>query len=477
MLIIPTEKRLDWRRPPVVLFLLVILNVCIYFFYQADDEQKYQQAVEQYHALNYFDAEWPVFVRYMEQQGRAADEIDLMRKAYESGDHGQLYARVLLDQGFLEYLNYNAILFNEPGGGEYWDQRRAVDAIVQSASLSGYGLKPNQISIVNLFSHQFLHGGIMHLVGNMVFLVLFGFAVEAAIGSLRFLTFYLLAGMGGGLLYALINQASGQVLVGASGSISGVMAMYLGIYRLRKIEFFYWFAIFIGFIRAPALLVLPLYIGNELYQFFSQPDSNVAFMAHTGGFVVGVLLIIVFSSLDQDVVNKEYLEAHLEDDQRQKELDKIYKLVGLFAFERALAHIDQFIHDHGRNFELELLRYRVLKQQGADCEDALLCLLNTDSPNPSQLRRIEDAWSENSEIQARLPAAQLQTLGWRFLASDDLKTAEAILKQLIEREHYDRDLGLFAQKLAMLFEKRNSPSKAKRYGKVAEKLSQGNQVV
>ena len=63
--------------------------------------------------------------------------------------------------------------------------------------------------------------------------------------------------------------------------------MYLALFRMRRIEFFYWLFVFVGYVRLPALVVLPLYIAKELYFYFADPASNVAFLAHAGGFVVG----------------------------------------------------------------------------------------------------------------------------------------------------------------------------------------------
>ena len=126
----------------------------------------------------------------------------------------------------------------------------------------------------------------------MFFLVICGFAVEAAIGHLRFLLFYLFSGVVAGVSHAAMDLDSSSVLIGASGSVSAVMAMYLGVFRFKKIEFFYWFFIFVGYFRAPALLILPFYIGKELVQFYTEAGSNVAFMAHAGGFVAGLVLAL-----------------------------------------------------------------------------------------------------------------------------------------------------------------------------------------
>src|SRR5690606_22718779 len=238
------------------------------------------------------------------------------------------------------------------------------------------GLIPAEMEPLSFISYQFLHGDIMHLLGNMFFLVVCGFAVEAAIGHLRFLLFYLITGIAGGLLHALLNPESSTTLVGASGAVSGVMAMYLGVFRLRKIEFFYWFFIFVGYFRAPALLILPVYVGKELVDYFSDGDSNVAFMAHVGGFVAGAALIAATLLLRPRLVDTEYVEQDQERDPFQEGLARVYGYIENFQFQPALKAVQLMIEEYGPRFELALLRCNLLKiERGEAFKSALLDVL------------------------------------------------------------------------------------------------------
>ena len=87
-----------------------------------------------------------------------------------------------------------------------------------------HGFVPEQHSVLSMFTYMFMHGGVGHLVGNMVFLVLVGFALEAALGSLVYLTLYLIGGLGSVLLFWAVYPHSGLPLVGASGAIAALMA-------------------------------------------------------------------------------------------------------------------------------------------------------------------------------------------------------------------------------------------------------------
>jgi len=141
-----------------------------------------------------------------------------------------------------------------------------------------------------LISYQFLHGGWDHILGNLLFLWVFGDNVEDCLGHYRFLAFYLLCGVAAGLLHVAIDPDSTAPLIGASGAISGVLGAYLILHPFARL------VILLGFLIP---LVLPAWIllaGWFAFQFFaSQADSGpVAWWAHIGGFVVGAALVPFF---------------------------------------------------------------------------------------------------------------------------------------------------------------------------------------
>ena len=151
-----------------------------------------------------------------------------------------------------------------------------------------------------------------------------------------------------------------QPLVGASSAISGVMAMYLAIFRLQKIEFFYWLFIFIGYIRAPALAILPLYIGKEVYAFYNDTGSDVAFMAHAGGLIGGSIFIGLSYIFTPDIFNRKYIEEDQTQDPKQEELSLLYKSVERYNFSTALKLSDDILKEYGDDTDVALLRYRLL---------------------------------------------------------------------------------------------------------------------
>jgi hypothetical protein len=147
---------------------------------------------------------------------------------------------------------------------------------------------------INIFTCMFLHGGWMHLLGNMLYLWIFGNNVEDRLGPVLFFIFYIGTGLIGNLAHTVFQQ-SWAPLVGASGAISGVMGAYILLYPHTRILAlvplgWYWFTV-----KLPAWLFLGIYIvaQNLFPATFGRPDS-VAYWAHIGGFAAGVALIYLF---------------------------------------------------------------------------------------------------------------------------------------------------------------------------------------
>jgi membrane associated rhomboid family serine protease len=149
-----------------------------------------------------------------------------------------------------------------------------------------------------LLTSMFLHGGLLHLLGNMLFLWVFGASVEDAFGHWRYLIFYLICGIFSGMAHVLVNWGSQIPSVGASGAISGVMGAYVVLFPTSKIVTLVPLIIFFFTVRLPALLILGYWF---VIQFLSgvgslaQPnEGGVAWWAHIGGFLFGMFLTLGF---------------------------------------------------------------------------------------------------------------------------------------------------------------------------------------
>ncbi len=162
------------------------------------------------------------------------------------------------------------------------------------------GMVPAAFAWLTLLSSMFLHGGWLHIIGNMWFLWIFGDNVEDRLGHGRYLGFYLLAGMVAGLAQAMVSPDSYVPTIGASGAIAGVMGAYFVLYPHSRVLTFIWLFIFVDIVEIPAVFFLGIWF---LMQLFSGVGSvaqtagshgGVAFWAHVAGFLFGVLAVFVF---------------------------------------------------------------------------------------------------------------------------------------------------------------------------------------
>ncbi len=151
-----------------------------------------------------------------------------------------------------------------------------------------------------LLTNLFLHGGWIHLLGNMLFLWIFGDNVEDAMGHVPFLIFYLLCGVVANIAHIVANPLSLEPTIGASGAIAGVLGAYLVLYPHARVLCVVFIWIFIQFLWVPAMLFLPIWIGLQLISGLAslgvQQSGGVAWWAHVGGFFTGVLLVRVFTA-------------------------------------------------------------------------------------------------------------------------------------------------------------------------------------
>jgi membrane associated rhomboid family serine protease len=174
---------------------------------------------------------------------------------------------------------------------QVWDHLTAYQGFVYQ-----YGFRPAEPSLLTMFTSMFLHGSLLHLGGNMLFLWIFGDNVEYRLGSVLFLIVYLSCGVLATLFFSVFAPGSNIPLVGASGAISGVLGAYFIWFPNNRVKtFVFLFPILMDSIYLPARLVLGFYIlvDNILpFLFASSGAGGVAHGAHIGGFIGGVALAL-----------------------------------------------------------------------------------------------------------------------------------------------------------------------------------------
>ncbi|WP_299848545.1 rhomboid family intramembrane serine protease [uncultured Roseovarius sp.] len=198
--------------------------------------------------------------------------------------------------GRTPYVTYALIAINVAIFLSYWplfDDARALNQFFYD-----WAMIPKMVSeqgdYASLLTSMFLHGGWMHLGGNMLFLWIFGDNIEDEMGHIPYLVFYLAAGLGAGLAHVLSAPDSLVPTVGASGAIAGVMGSYLLLYPKAKVDIFLFFVIFFRILPIPAWIMLAIWFALQLFNGVGADASagGVAYWAHAGGFIIGMALTI-----------------------------------------------------------------------------------------------------------------------------------------------------------------------------------------
>ncbi|MBI4403482.1 MAG: rhomboid family intramembrane serine protease [Deltaproteobacteria bacterium] len=160
-------------------------------------------------------------------------------------------------------------------------------------------------SLLPLFSSMFLHGGLLHLLGNMWFLWIFGDNLEEYLGHVGYLFFYLITGIVAGLAHIFLNHSSNIPTLGASGAVSGVLGGYLVLFPRIRIRTLITLGFFFQVIRIPAIFFLGLWFIMQLLGGLGG-EAQIAFGAHVGGFIAGVLFIVCCSTKQSSFVEHRY---------------------------------------------------------------------------------------------------------------------------------------------------------------------------
>ncbi|WP_051378960.1 rhomboid family intramembrane serine protease [Derxia gummosa] len=296
LLVFPLEHKPDWRRPPVMTLLLILLNCLIWFGPQRADEKAEEKAAQHYFESGLAAIELPRYAAWVERQNDA-EHRELARQLARTDPDKlaravPLLGRLETDMRFRAELDAGRIVRADEDIAPQWRELRERYAKLRGGEFTlRWSQRPADWRVETLLSATFLHGSTMHLVGNMVFLFMFGYTLEMTLGAPLFLLCYLLAGVGGEVGDLLARWGSQVPGLGASGAVSGLMAMYVVLHGWRRIRFFFHLLFYFSVIRAPAIILLPVWMGFELYAHFAESHSGIANMAHFGGLLTGALLM------------------------------------------------------------------------------------------------------------------------------------------------------------------------------------------
>jgi len=345
MLVIPFDRPIDWRRPPVVTLLLVATNVLVFVLFQVDDGREMQAVKGYYYESGLSDIELPRYRAYLERHG--TDEF--VQRFGERLDDPRVpwFERLLTDDDFNRRLAAGRVITAGDERFARWRRlRQAFERRLDDTTVWGLGLRPVRREPLTFLTHMFLHGGVFHLFGNMVFLVAVGLLVEVALGSLVLTGLYLLSGIGAAGLFIALDPGGVAPLVGASGAIAGLMGLCGVLYGRRRIRFFYSIGVYFDYVKAPGLALLALWFGKELFQYLEFSElGNVAYAAHMGGILTGAFAGVALR-LGTDAVDEEALDERDRTEVYQRRLQEANERLDAMEPERARALFQRMLRDY-----------------------------------------------------------------------------------------------------------------------------------
>lgn len=440
MILIPAENQVSRKNPPYLTVALILLNIAAFIFLQGDDNKIFDEAVTYYFEEDLFQKEKDIFEDYA-----LNNRIDLYNSIHNNDYLPKEYIAqiILLDKRFASHIQDLSSYSLE------WRQKRdELNSILDKSSLYSYAYFPSDPSIFTAFTHMFMHGGIDHLIGNMLFLFLFGFNLELLMGRSKTFALYIASGLVAVTFFSLTAADKYVPLVGASGAIAGLMGGFAGWYGLKNIRYFYWLFVVFNYIRLPAALVLLYWLGKELIM-SSISDDNVAYMAHFGGLLGGLTCALAFklsSKVTQKVANVEntaevsvpkHEDTTTPNQTRYEEACLAFQNLD---FDRARQIFSQLIKSEPENLDYYTKYFALEKTNPQTNQFSGLCdtiiLISTKNPRFNKLmEQALDELTHHGQGLKSLPASTLIVLSRSLIKRNHLQPARPIVNFLVK--HYD----------------------------------------
>lgn len=460
LLLLPFDRRVDWKRPPLVTLALILLNCAVFFLLQSGDEDKLDTAYRYYQESRLADVKFPLYSAYLRQHDRLV-ELHEFDEQYDLVDGRIIYAHPWVpltlesDHGFITALESGRLIgADDPRHAAWLEQRGEFRRLLEAAFIHRYALRPAQTSAVTVVSHLFLHGDLWHLLGNMVFLFIVGFVVETILGRRWYLSLYLVAGLCAAALDIALCPDDLNYHIGASGAVSGIMGAYAVLFGLRKIAFFYNVLFWFDRITAPAIIMLPLWLANEMLQLLLNSHSNVNYLAHIGGLIGGALFTCAAKRYDHQI-DIAYIDAPQKEAAQRDLLAQALRLLAELKPQQAKPILAKLLRESPDDVELLTHLYHASRFQ-PDSDDyhryarQLLALPAT--PMAERLR-LFDEYSRMAQPGPRFDTREALALARRFIAGGRIKPAEQLVLGILRRDRQHGELPALLLLLAQQGEK------------------------
>lgn len=486
MLIVPLHKKISRDNFPLVTLLLVLVNVFVYFGLQGGDTEIEMEAASYYKESGLEAREWEWLDGYVPRHERDfRDNMAMIDNAAEQGYYDENFialvrARLVESHpDFLDALREGEIIDADSDDYRAWFADRAdYEAIVDTSFTQRYLLRYDEVDPITSLTHMFMHGSVGHLLGNMLFLVLLGILVEGALGARLFLATYLVAGLGAVVASLAVHWGSPSGGLGASGAIAGLMGLFAVLYGKRKVRFFYWVWVYFNYVRAPAIILLPAWLGWELLQFLMDDGTNIAYEAHIGGIVTGALLALGVRHLGWQ--RDEFLDEETQRDDDRETLAAAQADLAELRIPQAKQKLRPLLERHPRDIGLLKAWYGACKltANDPDLHDAAGRIFALPGSTPEERRLLTETFADyRQRTKPRMNARQAVRLASRLIRWGAPEEGQLLLDRLLRLPKAPPELAEVCLVLARRLQAAGRPDEAGPYLDQAERLSEDPAII
>lgn len=433
MILIPAENQISKKNPPYLIIALILLNVWVFYFLQSDNGKVFNKALDYYQQSDLLSKEKDVFYDFLLKND--IDTHNQLRRASTYLPDEQLISYIIQREDFSQHIkdlsSYSL---------EWRNKRQELKTIFEEDFTYKYVFKNYAPTLTDSFVSMFMHASNMHLWGNMLFLLVFGFNLELLLGRGKTLFLYLVSGFAADGLHLITSVSDYGSALGASGAIAGLMGGFCGWYGLKKIRYFYWFFIIFNYIKLPAALVFTFFLAKE-YISSVVSDNNVAYMAHFGGLVAGFICAIIFKYLIKST--PEEPDVSIPGNNIAPNTEKYQQANTAFQnldFERARQLFSQLIESEPQNLDYYTKYFALEKTTPQTNRFSELCgtiiLASTKDARFNKLmEQALDELTHHGHGLKSLPSTTLIALARSLIKRSHLQAARPIINFLVK--HYD----------------------------------------
>ncbi|MBL8470358.1 MAG: rhomboid family intramembrane serine protease [Rhodocyclaceae bacterium] len=470
MLLIPMADRLDWRKPPIAALLIILVNVCVYFGVQTKDERYQAEALRFYLNSSLPDIEFPAYAAFLDSRSEQAAAASY--QAYSVQKPAMAVLVLHHDNGFKARIQSGLVPAGDDRAAGWKRDRAQFEHLMARQFTPVYSFVAAEHRPLTFVTHMFLHGSADHLLGNMVMLFLVAFLVERMLGPLRFALYYLISGVAATTLFWAVHPDDQSLCLGASGAIAGVMAMYVVLLGMRRINFFFFAFVYFDYIRGRAIYLLPLWLANEAWQLYSA-GGTTNYLAHIGGFLSGALLAAAHRR-DRAQASSAIVTA-AERDEAERELQsaiaKAHQLVAQMRMAEARSAFARLVEQRPDDRHLLQSHYNLCKLEPGDDQFhhsalRIMALKQDDAATDELILRTYREYMKLVEPGTRLPRRIATALAMRFARRGLVADAEAALLPLLRRKSDHPGVPPALLALVLACDKRADHERAERHARL-----------